>query len=403
LIHSQTLSSKLEARYNRNLFFFFGLAILAIGARTPDLKSDLHVNNGTYGVLVSLGAIGAMISFFTVGQLVHRIGVKPVVLTTGTLMFATIAMIPHIHRPVIYVVINMILGFAFNAYSIAIHDQVLKRQSDSGELILPRLHGVWSIGTLLTVAIAIAVTAHVSFAWHIDTLVAICWAGTTYSVVRLTPVLIKGSVEQDPNSAVKVKALWHMFLEDKLIGIAFLCAVMVEFSTNDWATLVAHQEIKASTTLSILPYLLFMVGMITGRLIIHRLVKIRSEDFWIKRFTSMGGIAFILFLQSAKALVTHSFALSFSCEALGFLIGGLGGSFMAGTITQIASRRSSLPGGVIVAQLGIIITIFSLLVKLVISWVVDNSSITAALILPGLMMVAVAFFPNLGSKEIQGS
>ena len=76
---------------------------------------------------------------------------------------------------------------------------------------------------------------------------------------------------------------------------------------------------------------------------------------------------------------------------------------MAGTITQIASRRSSLPGGVVVAQLGIIITIFSLLVKLVISWVVDNSSITTALIIPGIMMVAVAFFPNLGSKEIQGS
>ena len=403
MIDPVALAPKLEARYQRNLFFFFGLAILAIAARTPDLKSDLHVNDGTYGVLVSLGAVGAMFSFFTVGQLVHKIGVKPVVLVTGSLTFATIAMIPHIHSPLIYVLINMILGFAFNAYNIAIHDQALKRQADSGELILPRLHGVWSIGALLTVAIAVAVTAHVSFAWHIDTLMFICWMGTVYSTIRLTPVLIKGSSQHDPNSSIKVKALWHMFLDDKLIGIAYLCAVMVEISTNDWATLVAHQEIKASTTLSILPYLLFMVGMIAGRLIVHRLVKIRSEDFWIKRFTSMGGIGFILLLQSAKALVPHSFALSFTCEALGFLIGGLGGSFMAGTITQIASRRSSLPGGVVVAQLGIIITIFSLLVKLVISWVVDSSSITTALIIPGIMMVAVAFFPNLGSKQIQGS
>lgn len=397
------LSAKHEKRYQQNLFFFFGLALLAVAARTPDLKRDLGVNDGTYGVLVSLGAIGSMFAFFTVGQLVHRIGVKPVVLATGTLMYLSIALIPHTHRPVIYVLINMILGFAFNAYNIAIHDQALKRQGSSGELILPRLHGVWSVGTLLTVALAFAVTAHISFAWHIDVLMALCWLGTTFSLLKLTPVLFKGSSEQDENSRIKVSSLWHMFLEDKLIGLAYVCAVMTEFSTNDWATLVAHQEIKASTTLSIIPYLLFMVGMITGRFLMHTMVTIRSESFWIKSFAAVGGAGFIIFLQFAKALANAHFGLSFACESLGFLLGGLGGSFMAGTITQIASRRSSLPGGVVVAQLGIIVTVLTLLVKLVISWVVDKSSISTALIIPGVMLMTVALFKNLGSKEIQGS
>ena len=186
---------KNEARYQRNLFFFFGLALLSIAARTPDLKHNLNVSDGRYGVLVSLGAVGAMFSFFTVGQLVHRIGVRPVVIATGTIMYATLAMIPHAHSPMVYVLINMTLGFGFNAYNIAIHDQALKRQANSGELILPKLHGVWSIGTLLTVAIAVSVTAHISFAWHIDTLMAVCLIGTMYSVIKLSPVLIKGSKE----------------------------------------------------------------------------------------------------------------------------------------------------------------------------------------------------------------
>lgn len=401
--HVTTLSAKIEARHQGRLFFFFGLAVLAIAARTPDLKRDLGVTDGTYGVLVSLGAIGAMFAFFTVGQLVHRIGVKPIVIVTGTMMYASIAMIPHAHSSLMYVVINMVLGFGFNAYNIAIHDQALKRQGDSGALILPKLHGIWSIGTLLTVSIAVAVTAHVSFAWHIDTLMAICWLGTMYSTLKLSPVLIQGSTEHDSNAQIKLRSLWQMFLDDKLIGIAYVCAVMTEFSTNDWATLVAHQEIKASTTLSILPYLLFMVGMITGRLAIHRLVKIRSEDFWIKSWTSIGGLGFIVFLQLAKLCAAHHFTAAFTFETLGFFIGGLGGSFMAGTITQIASRRSSLPGGVVVAQIGIIVTVLTLIVKLVVSWVVSQASITTALILPGLMLIAVALFPNLGSKQIQGS
>ena len=141
-----------ERRNLSSLFLFFGVAVLCLASRTPDIKRNLNVNNGTYGVLVSLGAIGAVIAFMCIGQITHRVGVGPVLLVTGALTFGSIAAIPHVHSSWIYVLINILLAAGLNSYNIALHHQSLKRQELSGERNIPRLHGAWSLGTLLAVS-----------------------------------------------------------------------------------------------------------------------------------------------------------------------------------------------------------------------------------------------------------
>ena len=107
----------------------------------------------------------------------------------------------------------------------------------------------------------------------------------------------------------------------------------------------------------------------------------------------------MIFLLLAKYLAGHSFGLAFACEILGFFIGGLGGSFFAGVITQIASQRSHFPGGVVVAQLGLALAILTFLVKLVISWVAQTTSITFGLMIPGVLMVSLSLFKKLGPSK----
>lgn len=391
------VSNRVEARHLRSLFFFFGLAILAIAPRTPDLERNLGISNAKYGVLVSLGAVGALFALFFMGQLVHRVGAKIIIWFSGTSMYGLMAVLPHIRSSLIYVVVNILIAVAFNSYAIALHDHALARQEFNDELNLPKLHGVWSVGALMTVVLAFAVTSSVSLAWHVDLLMLLCWVGTTYSTLKVAPILLKGSSTDDPNSKLQVRKLWNIFKSDKLIGVVYVSSVMLEFSTNDWATLQAHQEIGASKTLSILPYLLFMIGMIAGRLGIHKLLKRYPERVLIKIFTATGGLSFIVFLQIALRISSNHFALAFVSESLGFFMGGLGGSFMAGVITQISSKHAKVPGALVFAQLQIVTAILTLLIKLVITSVVNLSSITNALVIPGLLMISVAFYPNLTS------
>jgi hypothetical protein len=174
---------------------------------------------------------------------------------------------------------------------------------------------------------------------------------------------------------------------------------MVEFSSNDWVTLSSHQEIKASTTLSIVPYLTFIVGMTIGRLFIHKLFAIKPETFWIRIASRIGGSGFIIFLLLAKFFAGHNFGVAFACEILGFFIGGICGSFFAGVLTQFASQRSTFPGGVVVAQIGLAIAVLTFLVKIVISWVVQATSITYGLMIPGVLMIAFSLFKKLEPQE----
>jgi MFS family permease len=65
-----------ERRYLSYIFFLFGLSIMSLAPRTPDLKANLAVNNGTFGTLLSTASIGSIVMLLIGGQIVHRIGAK---------------------------------------------------------------------------------------------------------------------------------------------------------------------------------------------------------------------------------------------------------------------------------------------------------------------------------------
>ena len=390
-----------ERRNLNFLFLYLGFAVLCLASRTPDLKRSLGVNNGTFGVLLSLGALGAPIAFMWVGQLSHRLGVAPVLVVTSALLYGPIALMPHIHTAWIFVIVNMLLGIGLNGYNIAVHHQALKRQLLSGEKTIPRLHGMFSLGTLLTTVLSIAITSHVSLAWHVDILMALLWVNTLIATFRMRPFLVRGSSEYEVGERVRVRDTWAMLTTNQYLGMAYVCAVMVEFSTNDWVTLSSHQEIGASTTLSIVPYLAFLFGMTIGRLGIHKLLVFKPDTYWIRVSSRIGGGSFVIFLLLAKYFSSRSFVLAFTFEILGFLVGGLCGSFFASLLTQIASQRSNFPGGVVVAQIGLALAILTLLVKLVVSWVAQTTSITYGLMIPGVLMISLSFFKKLGVREVK--
>ncbi len=164
---------------------------MSTATRFPEIRDQLDINNGTFGTYLSLGAIGGVISFILVGHLVHSIGVKPIVVVAATGLFLSLGLVPHIQSPILWLVINILIAFFWVSFHIANNAQAIHRQEEVGELILPKLHGLWSLGALITSILAIVITPYVTLAWHIDVLVTIMWALTMYGVVKSTPYFIK--------------------------------------------------------------------------------------------------------------------------------------------------------------------------------------------------------------------
>ena len=49
---------------------------MSLAPRLPDIKANLNIPNGQFGTLVGSGALGALISQFFTGHIVHRFGAK---------------------------------------------------------------------------------------------------------------------------------------------------------------------------------------------------------------------------------------------------------------------------------------------------------------------------------------
>ena len=175
---------------------------------------------------------------------------------------------------------------------------------------------------------------------------------------------------------------------------------MIEFATNDWATIFAKEEIGMSPAASILPYILFVLSMIIGRFTIHRVLTFRTERWLIKWGAIFGGSAFICLSIAGTIIAKSHKQLGFAVILIGFIAIGTGCSHLAPTWYGIAGRRTSVPGAVIVAQLGVVNTILVFLIKILISWLAQTTWVLTALLFPALMLIAVVAVSHLGRDEL---
>jgi len=178
-----------------------------------------------------------------------------------------------------------------------------------------------------------------------------------------------------------------------LVSGGLLCAVFLEFSTGDWSAIFTKERIGVSASLAALPYISFMVAMITGRLGANRISRRFQLDHTVKFLALVGGFGFLAFLAIAVNLPADykNFALASTCIA--FIFAGAGSSLMAPTFYTAGNRRSSLPSAVVVGQLGVINNLAVFILKACVAWTAQfTGSLAIALTIPAAMLISAAFF-----------
>ena len=371
---------------------------MSTATRFPEIRDQLGINNGTFGTYLSLGAIGGVISFILVGHLVHSIGVKPIVTMAATGLFASIGLVPHIQNPIFWLVVNILIAFFWVSFHIANNAQAIHRQEEVGELILPKLHGLWSLGALVTSILAIAITPYVTLAWHIDVVVIIMWALTMLGIFKSTPFFIKKNEEADAFPNLSPIGIAKTFKFQPIIVLAMVLAMQIEFSIQDWSAIYAKDTINMSASSSIYGYAVFISAMIILRFNAKKLAARWSERELITKLPILGGVGFAVCISLGTWISDSNRILGFIVSLIGFALAGFGSSILAPTIFAISFRKTSLPSSVVVAQLGLTQTIATFIAKVIIAWVAQATSVTVALMIPALMLLATTKFAYLGKE-----
>jgi len=390
--------SKQERRALNYLFLPFGIGAMSTATRFPEIRDQLNINNGTFGTYLSLGAIGGVIAFILVGHLVHSIGVRPIIFISATGLFLSLGLVPHIQNAIFWLIVNILIAFFWVSFHIANNAQAIHRQEEVGELILPKLHGLWSLGALMTSILAIVITPYVTLAWHIDVVVTIMWALTMYGVIKSTPYFIEKNEEADAFPNLSPFKIAKTFKFQPVIVVAMVFAMQTEFSIQDWSAIYAKDTIKMSSSSSIYGYAVFISAMIILRFNAKWMAAKWSERELITRLPILGGVGFAVCISLGTWISQSNRVLGFIVALVGFALAGFGSSILAPTLFAISFRKTSLPSSVVVAQIGLTQTIATFIAKVIIAWVAQATSVTVALMIPALMLLATAKFAHLGKE-----
>ena len=391
--------SKSERRYLSFIFFLFGFVTMSLAPRTPDLKANLNVNNGTFGTLLGSASIGSIIMLLIGGQIVHRIGTKRSLQIGSTAVAIIYIGLVNTSSPILFLVLNISVGGSISIYHIASSGHSLHRQDDVGAVIVPKLHGAWAVGAMSTSAIAFLISNSISISTHITILMLIVWVVTQFCIAKLVPTFPDNPTSDDDYQATNIKQF--KFKINWFLSIGFFCATILEFTLVDWATLFGKEELGMNNSVATLCYLSCLVGLILGRYSIGWALKHQSEQFWIRAGGLIGSFGLVLMVSLSLLVVDNYRYFAFTLALFGFFLAGLGSSALVPIYFSIVARLAKGRNAIAIAQLSFINTLVMLVSKVILAWVVELSSIFVALVVASSAMLGLIFLASIGSKDRQ--
>ena len=387
-------NERLDAREKKLihiLFLCFGFGIMAWIPRFPEVKSNLGLENGAFGSLISTGSIGAFLGLLTVGHIIHKYGALRVTITSILILFSSLTLLVHTRSSMVFLILNITFGFGITAVHVSLNSHSFHFLERRKINLVTTSAGYWSVGSLSTAILSGLLVGRVGLSLHLNVLSLILATTMIAIVIRLKDDLL--TPNEDSEHDYTVKEIFTGFKIDWPVSLGMAAAIYLEFALADWGTIFTKERLDLSGSLSAAPFIVFTATMIIGRLAIEKLLKIAPIDVWVKRAVIFAGIGFGLSIIVATHLPAELKFWSYALFILGFGIAGLGSSFVGPAFFAAAIRRSSLPSAVVVGQFGVVNTVLTFGVKFLVAWTIQfTGSIALAMMIPTAMILATVFF-----------
>jgi MFS family permease len=392
----ESIDVKYELKLMKALFFLFGLLIMSWVPRFPEVKANLKLTNGEFGSIVSMAAIGNLVALLTVGHLVHKYGARWILHIGALLLAVSLTFLTHSTSSLVFLISIIIQGGAISAFHISINSQGFFFQDRTKRQIITLLSGFWSSGALFSSMIAGLLVDRVELGTYTNFLASICFVLMTLIIIRISPNLIKANI--NPDSQHRARDMFKGFEVDVPVSAALLLVIMLEYAISDWAAIFVKEDMKILGGIHTLPYILFTLAMIIGRLNLHNLLPRYSIDFLMARASLLSGLSIIAGIIAVSITGTSNQTLVIVILSISFTIAGLGSSFLGPSVMNAANTRSKFPSSVVIGQIGVINIALVFVMRWVIAWTAQATSLSIALCIPALMLLVVPKFSNIFKK-----
>jgi hypothetical protein len=228
------------------------------------------------------------------------------------------------------------------------------------------------------------------FGWRSNFLAVLSFILMTYIINRISPNLVKADI--NPDSDHRARDMFRGFKIDKQVSAVLLLVIMLEFAVSDWAAIFVKEDMKIAGGIHTLPYILFTLAMIVGRLNLHNLLLRYTIDYLVVRASLLSGLSFMAGIIAVTLVGTSNKTLVIVILSISFTVAGLGSSFLGPSVMNAANTRSRFPSSVVIGQIGVINIILFFVLRWIIAWTAQATTLSIALLIPAVMLLTVPYF-----------
>ena len=315
-------------------FFVNGLVVASFVPRLPEIRDRIDVSTGTLGVLLAVGSAAGLLGSLTVGRFIERFGTRRVLIGGALVLVSALAVVGLATTPLVFLLGLMALS------SMDVHvDSAMNTQGTciSGRRPVPvmnRLHGLWSLGTVVGGLVAAqAAASGVSLQTHLLVASALFFGVVVFVGRGLL------SVDEYAETAVSgagdaVSGPVRRRVPLVLLGVASGCSIAMEMTSSDWAAFRLSDDFGAAAGVAGLAYVAFTAGMTTGRF---------GGDWLIARFDAER-VFNVAIGVTIVALASASFVPNQWAVLAAYVFAGLGIATQFPKLYDDAARFPGRPG-----------------------------------------------------------
>ena len=264
-------------------------------ARIPDIKEILAISDGVLGLSLLFVSIGVFVGLGPAGRNSARYGSRPVIL------WGTLAIV--ISLPIVGWLPSLgfawfglfIFGFALATQDVSMNAHAVVIEQRAGRRLMSTFHAMFSVGTLFGGILGGIFSQLAVTPLNQGYILALIYLLVLFFIRTL---ILPASVDQHPitkNKGERSPAIFWIF------GIFGLFAALSEGAAGDWGGVLARDAFAATPFVSTLPYIVYTLAMVIGRL---------SGDFLAHKF-------------GASQVIAAGGILSSVSLALGLIVGGI--------------------------------------------------------------------------------
>lgn len=252
-------------------FFVNGAAFASFVPRLPEIRDRIGVGLDGLGVLLTIAITIGTVGSLRAPALIGRFGTRRTLIVGGVLLISALPTVGFATAPYVFVLGAGAMFVADGLVDVSMNLQGSWLSGRRHAPVMNRLHGLWSLGTVVGgIASAQVASAGVSLEVHL-TIAAAVMIGALVFVGRGLLHVDEGDDESHGRATAagsgavpeRTRAMWVALV---VLAVSGAFSITVELVSGDWAAFRLTEDFATTAGFAGLGYVAFTTGMTVGRL-----------------------------------------------------------------------------------------------------------------------------------------